>query len=198
MNAIEWAISYYVTIDEGIFVELGVATGGSLRQIIYTYTRRKIFRNNGEIGAPRVDGIYGFDSFCGLPDDWKPDFPKGAFDMGGEPPQIHGATIIAGMFEDTLPEFCKSLKAENKTVSLLHVDCDLYDSAFCGLTTLNPFIKTGTIIVFDEFYNHGGAEVHEQLALKDWQKIYNREVIELPNGDSTVNGKFRATFEVVR
>lgn len=198
MTAVEFAIQFYVTIDDGNFVELGVAEGGSLRQIVNAACRRQIERLDASIGTPRRRGVYGFDSFYGLPSDWKEDFPKGSFNMDGQKPTVPGATIVAGMFEDTLPEFANHLEAEDEIISFLHVDCDLYESALCGLTELNQFIRKGTIIVFDEFYNHGGAEMHEQLALADWVKRFERAYTMLPTGDNTVNGKFRATIEVTK
>lgn len=198
MTAVEFAIQFYVTIDDGNFVELGVATGGSLRQIVNAACRRQIERNDASIGTPRRRGVYGFDSFYGLPSDWKPDLPKGSFNMNGQKPTVPGATIVAGMFEDTLPEFARHLEAQDEVISFLHVDCDLYESALCGLTELNQFIREGTIIVFDEFYNHGGAEMHEQLALADWVKRFGRSYKMLPTGDNSIDNPFRATIEVTK
>ena len=63
-------------------------------------------------GAPV---IHGFDSFQGLPQDWKKGnaesetaaFPKGAFDLFGIPPIVAGDNVKLhrGWFEDTLPGF---------------------------------------------------------------------------------------------
>ena len=126
--------------------------------------------------------IYGFDSFEGLPEDWKSDAGliagdgrcvKGCFSLNGNIPIIEGLELYKGWFNDTLPEYLKIAEP----ISLLHVDCDLYSSTKTVLYGLNDYIKEGSIIVFDEwFYNHNPMDNdHEQKCFYEWVKDYNRE-----------------------
>lgn len=119
--------------------------------------------------------IYGFDSFLGLPEDWTgvAGFvaPKGAFNVNGAVPNIPGVKFFAGWFEDTIPEYLK----EADTIALLHIDCDLYSSTVTVLENIRPYIKPGTIIVFDEwvyFYNADCSD-HEQKAFYEWVSKHN-------------------------
>jgi hypothetical protein len=54
-------------------------------------------------------------------------------------------------------------------VSLLHVDCDLYWSTKCILDLLTDRIASGTVIVFDEFWNYPGWQDHEVKAFDEFK-----------------------------
>ena len=122
----------------------------------------------------RVDGIHSFDAFLGLPEDWrtKPGtYPAGeglrplragSFSLHGRPPFLaSGIDWVIGWFNETLPHFLEKWHAP---VSLLHVDCDLYSSTNTVLRLLEPRLRAGTIIVFDELLNYPGWQEHEALA----------------------------------
>lgn len=130
----------------GTWVELGVAGGETLTRIAR------------ERGDARV---WGFDSFQGLPEDWRPEFRRGHFKQK-DVPRVDGACIAVGPFEETLPFFRAGV------ISFLHVDCDLYSSTRVGLQKLSHYFMLGTIIVFDEFWNYPGFEHHEAKALYEW------------------------------
>jgi hypothetical protein len=131
----------------GLFMEFGVATGTTIRRI----------------AAKTSEQVYGFDSFEGLPENWRSGFGKGAF--AGEAPQVpQNVTLIKGWFEDTLPPFLASHPAP---VSLLHIDCDLYSSTSFIFKCLGDRIKTGTVIVFDEYWNYPGWREHEYKAFEE-------------------------------
>ena len=95
--------------------------------------------------------VYGFDSFKGLaPADGWYKVRKGYFALP-EPPAVRdNVELVVGLFEDTLPEF---LSKHPEPASLIHVDCDLYDSTKTVLdnTGLASIVSSGTIIMFDEF-----------------------------------------------
>jgi hypothetical protein len=96
--------------------------------------------------------VYGFDSFCGLPEDWRDGYSKGMFDMKGNFPKVNdNVRLIAGWFDDTLEEF---IKQNNKKVSFIHIDCDLYSSTKYVLNTLKKHIDENCIILFDELVNY--------------------------------------------
>jgi predicted O-methyltransferase YrrM len=131
----------------GMALEFGVFTGSTLKLI----------------AAQRDGGVYGFDSFEGLPEHWRPGFDSGTFGMDA-PPDVPGAELVVGLFDDTLPGF---LETHPGPVDLLHVDSDLYSSAVTVLAHAGPRLRPGSVVVFDEFFNFPGWEAHEARA---WQE----------------------------
>ena len=96
--------------------------------------------------------FYGFGSFEGLPEDWATSQKeKGAFSTNGEIPSIDDSrvTFVKGWFNQSLIPFLSDFKTENQLV--LHLDADLFSSTLFVLMTLNPIIKRGTVMVFDDF-----------------------------------------------
>lgn len=110
--------------------------------------------------------VISFDSFRGLPEDWRPDFPAGRFSEL-EMPTIVGATIVPGWFEDTLPYY--DWPAD---VALVHVDCDLYSSTITALIAISDRLREGCIIVFDEWHGYDddfhGTMPGEQQAWREF------------------------------
>lgn len=129
---------------EGWGLEFGVGAGDSLRLI-----------------AAHMPAL-GFDSFQGLPEFWRPGYDVGAFAQS-KIPQFENATAVVGLFEDTLPTFDWPDR-----VGLIHFDADLYSSTACALKYAGHLIQPGTIIVFDEYFNYDGCEVHEMKAWGEW------------------------------
>jgi len=100
--------------------------------------------------------VYGFDSFEGLPENWRYGIDKGRFNMNGNLPQVNNnVELIKGWFNETLPEF---IKTQNKKVSFIHVDADLYSSTKCIFDNLKDYIDVDCIIVFDELLNYPGFD----------------------------------------
>jgi len=131
---------------EGLWLEFGVANGGSLRQLAAIR------------GAARV---YGFDAFRGLPEDWRPGYSAGMFACSA--PSVAGATIIDGWFSDTLPKFVFDVP-----VTLVHIDCDLYSSTLTALRHVGPHLAPGAVIMFDELtVSDAINDKHELTALYD-------------------------------
>lgn len=131
----------------GWALEFGVGKGDSLRLI-----------------AAQMP-VIGFDSFDGLPEDWRPDYPTGTFAQS-RIPDIEGATIVTGLFIDTLPDLDWP-----DEVGLIHFDADLYSSTATALAFTAHFIKPGVFIVFDEFHGYDGAEEHEQKAWNEFANV---------------------------
>ncbi|MFI9008792.1 class I SAM-dependent methyltransferase [Actinosynnema sp. NPDC053489] len=141
---------------EGMALEFGVYTGGTLKLIATAFDGR---------------GVYGFDSFEGLPEDWRNGFPAGLFGMDGLP-DVDGAELVVGWFDDTLPGF---LAEHPGPVSFLHVDCDLYSSTKTVLDLVGPRLVPGSVIVFDEYFNYPGWQEHEHKA---WREHVERTGIQ--------------------
>lgn len=130
---------------EGLYLEFGVHTGGTLRQIVEM--------------AP-AGSVYGFDSFEGLPEDWRMFFAAGTFG-GEEIPEVPGAELVVGWFDQTLPGF---LAEHPEPVAFLHLDADLYSSTVTVLEALEDRLRPGTVLLFDEYFNFPGWEAHEHRA----------------------------------
>jgi predicted O-methyltransferase YrrM len=135
----------------GLVAEFGVHKGASVN-----YLAQRV--------SPRT--VYGFDSFRGNPEDWAGwDAPRGVFDLGGRLPKVRpNVTLVPGWFEETLPAF----KAEHADpVALLHIDCDLYSSTKCVFDHLGDRLRSGSILVFDEYFNYVNWEEHEHRAFQE-------------------------------
>ena len=102
------------------------------------------------------DIVYGFDSFEGLPEDWRENHLKGEFKINDLPNVNNNVTLIKGWFNDTVEEFMNIHK--DKQISFLHLDADLYSSTKYVLDTLKHNIKNGCIIIFDELVNYKGFD----------------------------------------
>lgn len=134
---------------EGCICEFGVFNGHTL----------KLLAN-----AAQERNVHGFDSFEGLPANWRPGFSKGLFKT--HRPAFPGSNIQlhVGLFEATLPQFLEHLK---EPICLVHIDCDLYSSTRCVLDNIIPRLAPGAILVFDEYFNYPGWQEHEHRALRE-------------------------------
>jgi hypothetical protein len=139
------------------YLEFGVAGGDTLSWWV---------RNNKD---PETRFI-GFDTFEGLPERWGP-WPKGSFGARGELPEIQDSrcSYEVGFFQKTIFEFLKRCELNRRTV--IHIDSDLYDSAFVVLTGLAPYLKRDDIIIFDNFCIFRCAQ-HEFRAFYDFFSAY--------------------------
>jgi O-methyltransferase len=115
--------------------------------------------------------FFGFDSFEGLPEDWHSEKRKGAFSTGGKSPEIADPRVrfVAGWFQQSLRAFVASYRPQSQLV--IHVDCDLYSSTLYCLTTFDPVISPGTLIVLDDFFD----ALHVYRALSDYCSAYVRQ-----------------------
>ena len=143
--------------SEGQFLEFGVYNGASINVIA------------------RLAGntVHGFDTFQGLPADWKIGEgdqveiePAGSYSTHGQLPEAPANVVFhVGTFEDTLPPFC----AENPdAVSFMNVDCDLYSSTQSIFHHLGSQIQPGTVIVFDDYFCLPGWREHEYRAFQEF------------------------------
>lgn len=132
----------------GTALEFGVASGTSARYI-----------------AEHMP-VIGFDSFQGLPLDWRPGFPKGSFK--GDPPDVPNCELVIGLFEDTLPRFDFDNVGE---IGLVHLDADLYESTATALKYIGPHLKPGCYVCFDEAHGYPGADQHEWRAWREFAEI---------------------------
>jgi hypothetical protein len=134
----------------GTALEFGVGSGNSLRRIAASMP------------------VIGFDSFQGLPEDWRPGFEAGEFACA--PPAVLGAQLVVGLFSDTLPGY-----AWPEHVGLVHIDCDLYSSTVEVLRHVSPRLQPSTYVVFDEYHGYDGYLDHE---MKAWQEFVDRTEVQ--------------------
>jgi predicted O-methyltransferase YrrM len=107
--------------------------------------------------------FYGFDSFEGLPEHWTGSrYSPDNFDRQGRKPKVAAnVTLIEGWFDKTLAKF---LERERGRIGFVHIDCDIYASTKTALEQTIPRLAPGAVIVFDEFFNYKGYELHEYKA----------------------------------
>ena len=147
---------------DGLWLEFGVASGMSTRKY-------------AEFMPTSMKPLYGFDSFQGIPEDWA-EHKKGAFSSNGHIPDVEGAEMLVGLFDETLPTF---ISQKDKNISVLVIDCDLYSSTKTIFDNCKNKIVPGTVIIFDEIYNGSGIykdwEEHEYKAFMEFVKEKNVE-----------------------
>lgn len=136
------------------YLEFGVWKGESISRIAAL---------NGQPGVR----LFGFDSFEGLPFDWMEGWPKGKFSLGGGIPKAADSRIefIKGWFDETLPQFLAGFRPQEQL--WVHMDADLYGSTIAVLAQLNPIIRAGTLIAFDDFQ----SLTHDFKAFCDFQEM---------------------------
>ena len=75
---------------------------------------------------------------------------------------------MPGWYTDTLTEATRTELLLEK-VALVHIDCDLYESAKAALAFVGPLLEDGAIIVFDDWWLYRGRpEAGEQRAFAEW------------------------------
>jgi hypothetical protein len=119
-----------------LYLEFGVYQGASMR------TWLTLLKNS-------ESRLHGFDSFMGLPEDWRKGFSKGHFSTAGLPPNIGDprAKFFKGWFHETLPSY--TLPPHD--VLVVNIDSDLYLPARYVLDFLSPHFRPGDFLYFDEF-----------------------------------------------
>lgn len=160
---LEYALS--LASPEGMALEFGVASGRTLTVIA---------------GAREHKQVFGFDSFQGLPEDWRSNIPAGTF-ATGELPDVAGAELVVGWFKDTLADF---LATHPDPLAFVHLDADLYSSTITVLEHVGPRLQPGSVIVFDEYFNYPGWEQHEHRA---WQEFLAKTGIQCRYAAYTCN-----------
>ena len=161
-----------VSPDQQLWLEFGAWSGKSTREL-----------SDERYVLGRTAPLFSFDSFLGLPEDWRPAamagrdartaferswLRKGSFDRAGMPPFTSTPRLnvewVTGWYNQTLPGF---LRAHPENVSLVHVDCDLYSSSEYVLRHLEPRLAPSCILCFDELINYPEYAQHELRALAE-------------------------------
>lgn len=146
-------------LTTGLVLEFGTATGRTLNQFAHWLPTKT---------------IYGFDSWQGLPEKFN-DLPAGHFAQP-LPEVLPNCHLVQGWFgarptqdqsniaENTAQAFANS---HSEPIALLHIDADLYSSTKTVLDAFATNIVPGTVILFNEYWNHPTWRKHEYKA---WQE----------------------------
>ncbi|MCX6634500.1 MAG: class I SAM-dependent methyltransferase [Acidobacteria bacterium] len=133
---------------DGLYCEFGVYKGETLNFI----------------ASLVKDEVHGFDSFEGLPEDWRSNLGKGTFRVAVLPPVRPNVRLHKGWFQDSLPVF----KSEHpQPIAFAHLDADLYSSTKTVFDILGDRIVPGTVLQFDEFFNYPGWRSGEHKAFQE-------------------------------
>jgi hypothetical protein len=182
---------------DGLWMEFGVFRGATLT---------KMANWKATFCGPNSQPVYGFDTFTGLPTNWRPGFGANAFSIpnGTSISVPSNVVLVKGLFIDTLPTQLRLIDHEhqcNTPVSFVHIDCDIYDGTRDVFYLLGSRLRTGSIIVFDELFNYPGYEKHEIKALYEFVTVSNIRLI--PVGSSvdidlnTAHDKYTQSFAFV-
>lgn len=162
----EWVTNTQLdpSLTVGLVLEFGTATGRTLNQFAYWLPNQIIF---------------GFDSWQGLPEKFN-DLPAGHFAQP-LPEVLPNCRLVQGWFgarpaqdqsgiaEFTAREFAKVRK---EPIKLLHLDADLYSSTKTVLDVFAKQIVPGTVILFNEYWNHPTWKKHEFRAWQEHCKMH--------------------------
>jgi hypothetical protein len=142
---------------KGMYCEFGVYQGKTINYIA------------AKTGAT----VHGFDSFEGLPDNWRPGFAAGVFEVAGLPGVRPNVRLHKGWFKDSLPRFARS---HPEPLAFGHLDADLYSSTKDVFEALGDRIVAGTVLQFDEFFNYPGWQEGEFKAFDEFCKARQAEI----------------------
>ena len=137
------------------------------------------------IHSPMPRHIWAFDSFEGLPQshdprDAHPQWVASTMAMSIE--SFHSTaesrgvprdayTTVAGYFEDSLPPL--GADGAPADIALAYIDCDLYSSTATVLEFLEPRMKHGMIVAFDDYYCWTDTDVSgERNALGEFEAAH--------------------------
>jgi hypothetical protein len=146
-------------LANGLVLEFGTATGRTLNQFAHWLPNKT---------------IYGFDSWQGLPEQFN-DLPAGHFAQA-LPEVFNNCQLVPGWFggrptwdHSGIAEFTAQKFAIENTapIALLHLDADLYEPTKTVLDVFAKQIVSGTVILFNEYWNHPTWKKHEFRA---WQE----------------------------
>ena len=141
-----------------LYVEFGVHEGASIFW----------WANNNTNPA---SNFVGFDSFEGLPEEWISNRPKSFFSTDGATPQTDDIRVrfIAGWFHETLHRSLEIFQTNARKI--IHLDADLYRSTIYPLLLLGPYLRSGDILMFDEFLD----SINEYRAFEEFIGIFGFE-----------------------
>lgn len=175
---------------QGDVFEFGTFNGDSFLQM-YFFAKKLL---------PKSPHFFLFDSFEGLPEpkgrDQHEQWQKGQYSFSIEQaikkfnsfkvnPKDY--TTIKGFYEQTLTG---SLKQKIATkLSLLHIDCDFFESTKTAFDFCKTFLQEGTVILFDDYYLYTGSPTKGERGAFNEFLSTNPQVKVTPWFDYSLHGK---------
>jgi O-methyltransferase len=127
-----------------------------------------------------------FDSFEGLPDIAGDDAYTGVFTTGGlkcSESQFRQnvrraglpdskVVIVPGFFDRTLNQDT-IVRCRLDAAAIVHIDCDLYESARLVLDFVTPLLVDGSVLIFDDWFQFRcRPDMGERRALVEWSRAH--------------------------
>ncbi len=180
---------------EGDILEFGVGSGRSLALLALLQAENLTYWRYGD-AACTSRRVLGFDSLEGLPEPGEPHprWEAGSFSrnyLPGHPALELGQkvtpdalrtlfarcglpepTLEIGPFERTIPA---AIPSRVPKAALVHVDCDLYESARTVLFGVEPALQDGTLVCFDDWFMYRGSpDKGEARAFREFLEAHPR------------------------
>lgn len=132
---------------EGMHLEFGVNAGHSAN--VSGLILRAMAHEQKLTPPPVLDG---FDTFTGLPTEWKGHMKQNAFAQhdGRPPPVEDNVRLHKGLFKDTLPKFLADKPEKEKWLAFANLDADLYAGTIEVLRMLQTHLRVGSVLHFHE------------------------------------------------
>mmetsp|Transcript_13757 Transcript_13757/g.26196 ORF Transcript_13757/g.26196 Transcript_13757/m.26196 type:complete len:427 (+) Transcript_13757:110-1390(+) len=183
---LNWTLQEYVTDEnalDGLLLEFGVGNEAISAGMIADHSA-KVWQRTG-FQQPR---LFGFDSFQGLPRHWG-NLEKGAFGLDSSTaPVVRNAEFVVGWFNETVEPFLQGAECATAfagqgapRIALVHMDADLYESTLLVLELLTPYLRNGTILIFDDLF----------FGMQTWTGFC------IASSESRVKENWDALFEVI-
>ena len=144
------------------FIELGVASGYLTGWWLSPLRKSLTERNYA---------YHGFDSFQGLPREWR-NFEAGTFSTNGVAPSIESRYLVfhAGLVEETLNvKLMKKISTTNQKV--IFFDLDLFEPSLHAYSIIKPYLKAGDILYFDEARDADERRLLQEYIMKDFSLV---------------------------
>jgi predicted O-methyltransferase YrrM len=163
--------------------EFGVGRGGSailLAWLVERYGGKlTLFDVFGRIPAPtEIDGKQAQQRYAGILSAESQDYYGNIPDLLevvkrelGEVCDPRRIVIVQGRYEDTLPQ-----RLEKENYSLVHIDCDWYESSIVVYNYLRDNIQPGAILQVDDYSDWEGSRRAFQDA--DWLNPYQTRMVD--------------------
>tara|TARA_B100001250_G_scaffold65148_1_gene51604 strand:- start:18603 stop:19403 length:801 start_codon:yes stop_codon:yes gene_type:complete len=191
-NAFRWAAAYVVKNQiSGDYLEFGVWKGNSFIEAfnqIEEYSDM-FYSPTSTLGKSDMSientfknmRFHAFDSFEGLSASTTGNEPLQYFEGNYKAEEevflnrlkeakldLSRVTTTKGWFNESLTvDTAKNISL--KDVAIAYIDCDLYEPALDSLNFITPYIKSGTILVFDDWFrNKGNPKEGVQGAVLKW------------------------------
>lgn len=166
---------------KGDYLEFGVYAGASFCAAYFALSEASARLKGKHKSFHPEYRLFAFDSFEGLPEiesiDKKGPFRKGDYSctehkfidtLNEQGLDLERVVIVKGFYNNTLNDELR-IKHNLRSARIIHIDCDLYESAKQVLEFATPIIQEGTIIIFDDWFQfHGNPDRGEARAFREW------------------------------